>query len=138
MKNKFYITAILIIPLFIAGCKDNPVDVPEVSSNYSGQYENVKYNGGTIEPSVALSISQAGTELTGTGKFNELTFSFTGKLEDNHAVITFDLLNTNVGDLRNCVIDGYFGSDNILAGGYTLSQWMGTEKIRFKQIEKTN
>jgi hypothetical protein len=135
MKNKFYIFIMMAVPLLIAGCKDNPVDTPE-SIDYSGQYQNVKYSSDTIEPSVTLTITQSGTDLTGTGKFNALTFSFSGKLDDNHAVITFDLLNTNVGDLRNCVIDGYFGSDNILAGGYTLSQWMGTEKIRFKQIEK--
>ena len=132
-EYKFYLGLIIIV--IAAGCKESiPVQPPE-APNYSGQYQNLKYSTTDIEPTVTLNLQQNGSSLAGSGTFNDLTFNFTGTVAENHATITFDLLNTNVGDLRGCVIDGYFSSDYLLAGGYTLSYQMGTEKIRFRLVK---
>ena len=132
MKKIIISLALVMFAAF--GCADNPVSAPELSSGYSGKYENLLYNDRTVEPRVTLDMSHSGSALKGTGTYNGIQFSFTGTVEDEHAVITFDLLNTTAGDLRGCVIDGYFGENKTLAGGYTLSSLYGTEKIRFKPV----
>lgn len=134
MKKTSYIAALIL--LILAGCKENQSVAPHVSSNYSGKYANVLYNDNSIEPTVTLNLTQNDENLSGVGCFNGIEFNFSGTLVERHAVLSFDLLDTNVGDLRGCTIDGYFGDQNILAGGYTLTSQFGTEKIRFKQLEK--
>lgn len=127
----------LLIPLILIsfyGCKKYEIVGPERDTSYSGQYENVVYADSLNEPKVVLYISQEDSKLSGVGYFNNIFFNFSGTLIDKHAIISFDLLNTNVGDLKNCSIDGYFGSNFNLAGGYTLSPYFGTTKIRFKKI----
>ncbi len=137
MKRNIFI--IIISVVLIAGCKNN-VDVTETpfEVSYSGQYQNVFYNDGTTEPEVTIVILQDESELSGVGFFNGISFNFTGKLNDNHAVLSFDLLNTNYGNIKGCYIDGFFGSDNSFSGGYTLSPEFGTQKIRFKYVGKVN
>jgi len=135
MKKVIYISFITILVFF--GCKENISESP-VSSNYSGQYENSFYNDGSIEPEVTLVLSQDSDELSGLGFFNGISFNLSGKIDGNHAVITFDLLNTNYGNLKGCKIDGFFGTDNSLSGGYTLIPSMGTQKIRFNFIGQVN
>jgi len=136
MKTK-YLASFLILIAFM-GCKDNNSVTEPVIITYSGQYQNVPYNDGTLEPIVLLYLAQDGTKLSGVGYFNGIAFNFTGMLIQTHAVISFDLLNTNVGDLKNCLIDGYFGADDVLTGSYTLSQQIGTAKIRFQMTEKAS
>lgn len=135
MKSIYLISSIVFLALF--GCKDSPVE-PEKSSNYSGQYQNVFYQDGTSEPSVKLIVAQNDAKVSGVGYFNGIPFSFNGTLINTHFTIAFDLLDTSMGDLHNCVIDGFFGSDYSLAGGYTLPYPFGTEKIRFKLVDKAN
>lgn len=132
MKRLIYLTLPLMI--FAGACSDTSVSPPEMSADYSGKYENVLYNDRTVEPKVTLEVSHSGNSLSGTGTYNGIRFSFRGTVEEEHAVLTFDLLNTNAGDLRGCIIDGYFGDNKMLAGGYTLSPSYGTEKIRFRQV----
>jgi hypothetical protein len=133
---------ILLLPLLTvmlySSCKDNnnPVE-PAAATNYSGIYQNLKYDDNTLQPVVTLSLIQKDALLTGTGTYNGINFSFTGALIQTHLVISFDLLNTNMGDFRNCTIDAYFGANNYLCGGYTLSTQFGTEKIRFQQVKNS-
>ena len=133
MKPKHLIAFLLLLALI--GCKDNNSPVEPTTVSYSGQYQNIPYNDGTAEPTVLLYLAQDGAKLSGVGYFNNITFNFTGTLVQTHAIISFDLLNTNLGDLKNCIIDGYFGADNVLAGGYTLAPQYGTAKIRFQMME---
>ena len=138
MKKFHIIIATMIILFFIAGCQDQTINEPynNTTVGYSGEYKNVFYNDGKTEPTVELTILQNESTLTGTGYFNDVPFNFTGTLKENHAFITFDLLNTNAGDFNNCIIDGFFGTNNTFAGGYCLSPIMGTEKIRFQQVQQ--
>jgi hypothetical protein len=132
MKKIAVLITLLLISLF--GCKKYEIVEPDKDTSYSGQYENVVYEDSLCEPKVILYISQEDAKLSGVGYFNNVFFNFTGTLIDRHAIISFDLLNTNVGDLKNCSIDGYFGTNYNLAGGYTLTPYFGTTKIRFKKV----
>ena len=125
----------LLMILLLTACKENNPVEPAASATYSGQYQNVKYDDNTIQPDVSLTIVQNGDILSGNGSFNGILFNFSGTLIQTHMVISFNLINTNVGDLKNCIIDGYFGANNFLAGGYTLSYLYGTQKIRFEQLK---
>jgi hypothetical protein len=132
---KSYTNLIFFVLAILFGCKYDDVVEPAKSISYSGQYENVYYNDTANEPKVILYLAQESSKLSGVGYFNSIFFSFSGTLIDKHAIISFDLLNTNLGDLKNCHIDGYFGDGFILAGGYTLTAPnYGTTKIRFKKI----
>jgi len=134
MKKIIYI---LFIAALVFSCKENISESP-VINNYSGQYENTLYNDGSVEPEVSLIITQNSSDLTGIGFFNGIYFNFAGTIDGNHAVLSFDLLNTNYGDLKGCKIDGFFGADNSLSGGYTLLSSMGTQKIKFQFIGQVN
>jgi len=134
MKRSNLTSLLLVLALW--GCKEYGTATETVTANCSGQYQNIPYNDGTMEPNVVLYLVQEDAKLSGIGCFNGITFNFSGALIQTHAIISFDLLNTNMGDLRNCLIDGYFGEGNFLAGGYTLSPQMGTCKIRFRMVEK--
>jgi hypothetical protein len=132
---KKYSVLILALMLFFYGCtKDNIVE-PTGDTSYSGKYENLLYGDSSSEPNIVLHISQKNSAVSGDGTFNGINFTFTGTLIDNHLIICFDLLNTNVGDLKNCNIDAYFNASYYLAGGYTLTPALGyyTQKIRFQR-----
>ncbi|MDQ7816304.1 MAG: hypothetical protein RDU14_04715 [Melioribacteraceae bacterium] len=110
---------ILLIALLItlSGCNyDNIVEV-ETQRNYSGEYQTSLQNIETI----ILYISHDGKmSLSGTGNWNGLAFNFAGTVMNKHALLTFSLKKTSLGDLEG-TIDCFFDNAGMfLAGGYVL------------------
>ncbi|MGK9477315.1 hypothetical protein [Melioribacter sp. OK-6-Me] len=127
--------ALFLLPFLIA-CNAEKIVEPVDSDVFSGQYQSVPYNSSSEEPVVILLYTQEGNKVYGTGSWNAITFNFEGTSINKHTIFTFQLNDTNMGDL-NGDIDAWLGEDLSMAGGYKLwnSSTLLNGPIRFKLVK---
>lgn len=109
--------SIIALLITLSGCNFDKIVEVETELNYSGEYQTSLQSTETI----ILYVSHDGQmSLSGTGNWNGLTFNFTGTVMKKHAVLTFALKKTSIGDLEG-TIDCFFDDTGLLlAGGYVL------------------
>jgi hypothetical protein len=132
MKSRVILLVFMVV---LSHCYEDNVNNPLPEPNYTGQYQSVPYNTTHSDPTVVLLLDQEGNEVSGTGYWNGLTFSFSGTIISKHILIRFDLTETNYGNLKGD-IDTYAGEDKSLAGGYNLYNTYNvfSGAIRFKLV----